>query len=467
MPRTRILLAGWLALFTALGCLLTPSSAQAKDREWVNEEQNVLVRLPTSVKTWDWLPHNPAWAKAGIIKGARRAVETLKNGKAADGHGALMHITVTNADKDMTVDGLAENSDVRDFLLKRFRGTEGDVEVDQITIEADGKFEQPALVLRTEGKALNLKRKEAPCKGILVATIARGKLAMMRLYAWTTEYDAEGLGVDIDLMEGEALGLLTAKEKKGKGEQAPPKKPEDDDKDDEAKEEEGKEETLEFRAQRWRMTKHKKVTRVEITEEEKADYLVFKSAGSDRGGGYSFYIYAPPNARYIDGVQAPAPDLKSFMGPRWWQNFNNNHPKGELATYKWPKKPQTKGARTFLTLPYMEDEKNRQVVFDPDDKRPIEVDISDMIKKFKFVEKPRRGNVGAKGKVSEPLRGSMSGKRPTGGYTGFETVYRFAFRNREHSYRIFVVFYGMGYKKWGEAIRLTLESIEFGIKFKD
>ena len=464
MPRTHLVLAGWLAFAATLALLMPPSAAVAKT--WSSDEQNVILEIPEGANPWTWLSHNPAWGKAGIVKAAKRELVKLKGGKPAGGLGALMHLAVRDAEEGVSVEDLADDDDVREFLLKRFKGSEGDVESEVTTMGADGKFDHPALVLRTKGKANDLKAKEGACEGILLATIARGKLIMMRLYAWPSEYDEEGLSVDINYMESNALSLITAKEKKTK--KAAPKKaaPEKGDGDDEPVDE-GEEEYLEFRAQRWTMTKHKKIKRLEITDEEKTDFLVFKAADSDRMGSYAFYIYGPPNTQYIDGVQAPPPNLMRWIGPSWWQNFDNNHPKGELATWKWPKKPQTKGAKTFLTLPYMEEEKNRKVIFKAGKKRPVEVDASDMIKKLGFAQKVKKNNIGPKGKGGEAVRGSMVGKRPAGGFPGFETVYRFAFRNREHSYRIFVTFSGMAYKKWGEAIRLTLESIEFGKKFKD
>ena len=467
MPRTRYLIAGWLVVAATFALLLTPSGAHAKS--WESDEQNVILEIPEGAAAWDWLQYTSAWGKLGIVKGAKRELTKLKDGKPAEGHGALMHLAVRDAEDGMAVGSLAENDDVRAFLLKRFRGNEGDVETEEVTMGADGKFEHPAIVLRTKGKALNLKGKEAECEGILLATVARGKMVLMRLYAWPTEYDEEGLSVDINYMEGNALRLITAKEEKGKKgapKKGPPPAEGEGEGGDGDGEDEGKEEVIEFRAQRWRMTKHPKVTREEITDDEAADFLVFKAAGNDQMGGYNFYIYAPPNTQYIDGVKAPPPNIIKWMTQDWWQNFDTNHPKGELATWKWPKKPQTKGAKTWLTVPYMEDEKNRKVVFKDGKKRPVEVSASDMIKKLKFVEKVKKNALGKKGKAGEAVRGCMEGKRPTG-FPEPEVMLRFAFRNREHSYRVFVGFYGKGYLKWGEAVRATLESIEFGIKFKD
>ena len=462
MPRTRTLVTSWVALVAILTILLPQGTAQAKT--WISDENNVTLELPDG-GGWDWLPFNQAWAKQGIIKAAKRQPAKLKGGAAAEGQGALMHLAIQDAEEGMTVESLAENDDVAAFLTKRFRGNEGDVETEQVTMGADDEFNHPAVVFRTKGKALNLKGKEAECEGILLATIARGKLVMMRLYAWPTEYDEEGLSVDINFMEGNALALITAKEgKKKEAKKAPPKEGEGEEGPGEDEEEEGEEEVLEFRAQRWRMTKHKKVKRLEISDEEKTDFLLFKAGDNDQMGGYNFYIYGPPNTQYIDGVKAPPPNIIKWITQDWWQNFDTNHPKGALATWKWPKKPATKGAKTWLTIPYLDDEKNRKVVFKEGKKRPVEVSASDMIKKLKFVEKVKSNAIGKKGKAGEAVRGAMEGKRPRG-YN--EVMLRYAFRNREHSYRIFVGFYGKGYQKWGEALRATLESIEFGIKFKD
>ncbi len=460
--RMRAIVAGWLALAAVLAFLVPPAPVLAKS--WESDENNVILEIPDGGKAWEWLSFQSPWAKQGIVRGAQRTVKTLKNGKPAQGQGALMHLAVRDAKEGMTVADLAQNQDVRDFLLKRFRGTEGDVEAEEVTMGADGEFEHPAVALRTKGTSLNLQRKDAPCEGILLATLARGKLIMMRLYAWPTEYDDEGLSVDINYLEGNALQLITAKDKKSKA--APKKAPPKEDEDDGKEEEEREDEVLEFRALGWRMVKDKKLEMQEIDEEERDFFLVFKASGSDRMGSYSMYIYAPPNSQFQDGQQLPPPDLMKWIGPSWWQNFDNNHPKGELATWKWPKKPETKGARTFLTVPYLDDEKNRKVVFKADKKRPAEASFGDM-KKMGFVEKPRRNNIGKRGKGTEAVRGCMEGKRPTGGFGGPEVMLRFAWRSPSHSYRVFVVFAGEAYKKWGPAVRKTLESIEFGIKFKD
>jgi hypothetical protein len=131
-----------------------------------------------------------------------------------------------------------------------------------------------------------------------------------------------------------------------------------------------------------------------------------------------------------------------------------------LATFKWPRKTKQP---TFLTFPDIGDEDNRVIMIKAGKKRPVEVDASDMIKKLRAVEKPKRNNIGKRGKGIEAIRGIMQGNRPR---YGVETVARYGWRTSTHSYRLFVSLYGQAHKKWGVPIRETLESFEFGVKYR-
>ena len=71
--------------------------------------------------------------------------------------------------------------------------------------------------------------------------------------------------------------------------------------------------------------------------------------------------------------------------------------------------------------------------------------------------------IGKQGKGGEAMRGCLEGNRPR---LGKETVFRYAWRSASHSYRLFVIFSRDGYKKYGQPIRETLESLEFVKKFK-
>jgi hypothetical protein len=439
-----------------------PAPAQAG--EWESLENNVVLIVPDDPSPWEWRPASPDWAKAGIIKGAIRTVDKLKSGKPAEGHGGLLHLAVRDAPKDKSLEDLAADKGIRDFLLARFGGTETDVEVEETTVISGDEKEHPAALVRAEGKAANLRGKVNPAQGVLILTVSKGKLYLLRMYAFPTEFDEEGLVVDIDYMEGNCLSLIKTKEKAVAKPPPDVKDPANGGGEPTPEEEEGKEETLENVAQGWRIVKHKKLPMPEISEEEVKQDVVLKFEGSDASGGFSVYMYAIPHGRIIDGRPAPAPDLSKWMTYHWWNNFTTNHPKGGLYTYKWPRRTAT-GAKTFLTLPDMEDEKAKLVVVEPDADRPIEVSVSDALKKLKFVDKPKVKNIGKRFKGSEPMRGALEGKRPR--YAGSSTVFRYAWRSgKGYSYRLFVSFYGMAYKKWGAAIRETLESLEFGIKFK-
>ncbi len=455
----RLFALGLLAAAVGFAGLLSTTTAHAKD--WDSEKDNVIVSIPESPAPWEWLSYNAQWAKAGIIKGARRGLTKLKRtGKAADGHGALMHLAVRDAG-EMTLKEAAEDDKIRDFLLARLKGSEGPVKSEEITVDTGAGKAHPAIVLRTSGKAANLKSKEGLCTAYMVLAVTKGKLYLLRMYAFHAEHDDDGLIYDLDYMEANCLRLISTKESpKAK---AAPKKADGDAKRDGEKEEVREDETIENRAQGWRITIDGKLLRHETTDEDKDLFLELKCEDSDRMGGYSFYVYAPPTTQYIDGVKAPPPNLIKWIGADWWQNFTVNHPKGELATFKWPK-PETKGVKTFLTFPYLGEEKARKVVVKDGKKRAVEMSSSDM-RKAGFFEKVKKNNIGKKGKVSEAVRGVMQGKRPR--IPGMETVVRYAFRGRAHSYRIFVSLWGEAHKKWGPALRKTLESWEFGIKFKD
>ena len=266
------------------GVLSTSTPAQAKD--WDSDKDNVIVSIPESPAPWAWLTYKATWAKAGVIKGASRGLTKLKRtGEAADGHGALMHLAVRDAG-EMTLQEAAEDDKIREFLLGRLKGTEGDVESEEITVDTGTGKAHPAIVLRTKGKAANLKSKENICTAYMVLTITRGKLYLLRMFAFHTEDDDDGLVYDLDYMEANCLRLISTKEsKKAK---AAPKKGGDGKGDGEGGEEEVREdETLEHRAQGWRITIDGKLLRQEITEEERELFLELKCGESDRMGGYT------------------------------------------------------------------------------------------------------------------------------------------------------------------------------------
>ena len=184
---------------------------------------------------------------------------------------------------------------------------------------------------------------------------------------------------------------------------------------------------------------------------------MLKIVHNETEGGVVLYLYAPLTTSYVDGVKRAPFNIMKWMTSDWWVDFDTNHPKGAISTWKWPRKPEGKNP-TFLVVPDMSDEKNHVTVFKPKQLRPKKVSQGEATKKLKFVEKPKKNNIGKKGKGGEALRGCLEGNREGG---GMETVLRYAWRSPSHSYRLFVIFSRKGYLKFGDPIRKTLESFEF------
>ena len=454
----RVLGIGALLLIALAG------TAEAKDKVWESEKDNVLLRIPDdSSSTWEWLAFQPGWSKSHVVRGAERRLEKLKSGEPVTGQGAMLHLAILKIDDDQTLAQSAEDKTVRAFLLKRFSSTpELDTEDSTIGSGTAPEKGHPCIILRAEGQAPNLRGNAGKCTGVLIITQHAGKLYLLRMYAFPTEIDEEVVCLDLDYMEGNAFELINTKAVTKKGAPPPPANGGGDGDADGEEEEAREDETIEHREQKWRITIDKKLKRSELTEEDSADHLILKIADSDSRGNVLLYLYAPPTTQYIDGVKAAPPNLVRWITTSWWANFTTTHPDGDLFTWKWPRKPSGKSP-TFLTVPDMDETKNRVGVITGKKKRPVEISQSDATKKLKFAEKPSKNKIGKKGKGNEAMRGILEGNRPR---LGTETVLRYAWRSPTHSYRLFVIFGKEGYKKWGDSIRKTLESFEFGLKFK-
>ena len=442
-----------LWLIPAVILSLLTAMAAAGDKIWESEKGNVVLRVPDEGSTsWAWLAYEPEWAQSGVVKGAIRTLRKLKSGAAASGEGAMLHLAIRDASADEKLSDLLAADDARRFFLRRFGPDPPTLEQEESTVGSGSSEDgHPCLILRAEGSAPNLRSKTAKCLGVLIATKFKDKLYLLRMYAFPTRFDEEGLSLDLDTLEVTALELINTKRDP---EPAPAERAE-------AEDEKSEPETIEHREQGWCVTIPGKLERQELTETEDAENLALKIVHSDRGGGAMLYLYASPSVQYVNGVRARAPDIVSWITSDWWSNFTITHDKGDIFTYRWPKRPEGKNP-TFLTLPDLADEKGRIGVITGKRKRPVAISSSDATK-MRFVERPTRRSLGKKGTGREARRGCLEGIRSSGGK---ETVLRYAWRSSTHSYRLFVVFTDDGYRKYGSAIRKTLESFEFGIKFK-
>jgi len=448
----------------ALMLIALASTAEAKDKVWESEKDNVLLRIPDdSSSTWEWLAFQPGWSKSHVVRGAERRLEKLKSGEPVTGQGAMLHLAILKIDEDQTLAQSAEDATVRAFLLKRF-GSTPELDTEESTVGSGTAPEKghPCIILRAEGQAPNLRGNAGKCTGVLIITQHAGKLYLLRMYAFPTEIDEEVVCLDLDYMEGNAFELINTKAATKKGAPPPPANGGGDENVDGEEDEAREDETIEFRDQKFRLTIDKRFKRSEISEEENAEFLAVKVEDSDARGSVLLYLYATPSTRYVDGVKQATPNIPDWMTKNWWTRFTTTHPDGDLFTWKFPSKPEGKNP-TFLTVPDMDNEKNKVGVITGKKKRPVEINQSDATKKLKFAEKPKKNKIGKKGKGGEAMRGVLEGNRPR---HGTETVLRYAWRSPTHSYRLFVIFGREGYKKWGKAVRKTLESFEFGLKFK-
>ncbi len=432
-----------LLLTVSFSIALLGGDGASEAREWEDPKLNCWLEVPD---TWTWIKDKPDWAKTGIVRAARRSLKELKGGKPADGEGALLYLAIRDAPAETSLKDISRSDEVKEFLTGRFDGSP------KIKFDDTGltlKDDLPAVVLEAEGTAINLNAKKRPCHGILVVTVAKGKLYLLRLFAFPTEFDEEGVKVDIDYTAYSGFDILNPKEdvKHKPDPSAAGNAPDEPDI-------ERVEEELDFEDIKLRMVKHAKLTRVDPLPSEGEDVVV-KFEGSDQYGSYTVRVIAIPLNRIINGQQATPPAIKPAVTTDWWNQFINEHPKGAIYSYKWPKKTRHK---TLLTFPEIENEKNKITVVKEDGKRPIDPKSSDIMKKMKFAQKVKSNKVGPKVKVSEAYRGVLHGNYPG---QGQHYVAKFGFRTAFHTYRVYVGIWKEGYKNWGEAIRSTLESMEF------
>lgn len=445
-PLLPVLLPVLLAvLLPVLGGPWAPSPVSAEDI--YSKEANFTVPLPVG---WTREAQKPAWDKDGIKAGGRRVLEKLDDGKPAQGQGAQLHVSVVPAPEGKSLADLAADPLQREFLMRYF-GKEPawpPVKVDETKVKGE-VGEAPALVLRTEGTSLNLAGNEGRCIGVLLLCVAKKQLTRVRLLAWTTPKDDEGLRYEMDSIELEFM-LIDAQ-----GDKPKPERPKDPDgaggdpADEKLEGDAAEEKVVVQSIQGWRVKKPKKLHTSEL-DKAKYQYTEAMFEANDTHGSCQVMISVYPNGLVIDGRQAPDQDIRKWMTLSWWQSLTAEMPEGRLETFPWAR---TKPNGTFLTLPDLE---KPEVVFETPKKRPLDMDAGDMFKKWKFVEEAK-GMLG-KQKVSEGYRGVVRGNVPR---VGPNIVLRYSFRTPKFTFMINVSIARDGAKRYAEPVRELLESLEF------
>ena len=160
----RVLGIGALLLVALAG------TAEARDKVWESEKDNVLLRIPDdSSSSWDWLAFQPGWSKSHVVRGAERRLEKLKSGEAPTGQGGMLHLAILAIDEQQTLAQSAEDTSVRKFLLKRF-SSPPEIETEESTVGSgtDPEKGHPCIILRAEGQAPNLRGNAGKCSGVLI-----------------------------------------------------------------------------------------------------------------------------------------------------------------------------------------------------------------------------------------------------------------------------------------------------------
>lgn len=431
----------------ALLAFLLGGARPADAKLWPGADQHKCeLTIPDEPTPWDFLPHDSSWSKYDIVVGAERRLKELRDGTPANGEGGLLHLAVSTAPDEATLEGLAADEKVREFLTARFTEGGKDIEVVDEVLNDD----LPCKVLRTTGKAANFKGAQAACSGRMIVALLHKRIYKLRMYGWATEYDAEGVRDDLDWIEINGLTITDPKNALPQGEGPPPE--ENGGGANTPEEEEGVEEKIDLEEFNLVMVKHKSVTRVELDRDEARDNVIAKFMLNTTHAYYNIIIYAYP---VIGGQQRMS--FESQVGTTFYEQFLESHPEGPIWVQPWPKKLATvKNGSTFITLPDCSDEA-RDVISDDSRRKPDPKAGLSALQKMNIVEKPKVKNVGPDFKVpGNAFRAVLGGNRDS---TGPEVNVKFGWLTNNHDFIIHVSLAREAYLKYGDGIRATLESI--------
>ena len=183
---------------------------------------------------------------------------------------------------------MGKDEDTRGFLMRRFDDKASKwPEVSMVCDKYDSGME--ICILSAEGQAPNLKGKEAPTRAVLILSTAKKKLFLLRLYAWPTEFDAEGLKGDLDMIEmGFDIPDLRPEPEK---DEPPPRPAEDEEEPEDAPEgDEAEEKVFEDKLVGWKIVKPVGIKSSETYDKEKFGDVVVWFEDNDHVGSYQIHL---------------------------------------------------------------------------------------------------------------------------------------------------------------------------------
>ena len=305
--RLRIWAAPLAAVVLFVLLLATASSAELIE----SRDANYSFEVP---RGWVRAALNNSWQKLGIVAGATRELAKLEDGKAAKGEGAQVHLAIADLPEDTDLDAASADDEVLGFLMNRFGAKNKWPEIDLTKTAYDEGL--PLYILVAKGKSPNLKGKKADTRAVMALTAVKGKLFKLRMYAWPTDGDPEGLKTDLDMIEM-SFDLIDKTEKEeGEGERPPPT---EDEEEPEVIGDEAERKELADPAMGWKLVKPVGL-RSKPESEWKGTYkdaVAWFEANSNKGF-YQIYLTIFKKGRVINGQQAPDVDIKSWNTKKWW-----------------------------------------------------------------------------------------------------------------------------------------------------
>ncbi len=439
--QSRLGLVGLFVGALLLAVALPAPAARARLVE--DRSQNYTMDVPEG---WVDLPYENQWKSLGIVYGAKRELKELDSGKKPDGQGGWLHLAITDAPEGKDIDAIAADKDVQAFLMGRFGDSWPEVEI----IPSDYDEGLPVRVLEAKGTSRNLSGKMGRTRAMMILTVAKGKLFKVRMYAWTTEFDDEGMGFDLDVIE-QNFDIIDKTQKKPEAEKPPPEVLQDPQQDKPVGDE-SEEKVFENRALGWKLVKPVGlVSKQWDTTDPAFEFVVAWFEDNRAVGSYQIILYVIRRGRVVNGQQLPDEDLKHWAFDSWWAQFTASHPDGEIATWKWPRR-----SRTFMVLPDYKDDEARKVLFADPDKRPIEVSGRDLIKDLEVAEKVKNERLGSE-KTIEAYRANMEGVHPR---AGRDRVVRYTWGTSRLTCMLVISLTRDAHVKWHDPINQLLASVE-------
>ena len=437
-----------VALGLLLAVLLIPSSGMVARGELIrNHDLNYELETPPR---WARLPELETWKEFGIVVGATRELAKLKDGSPGKGEGGLLHLGITDMPEGKTLEDMSKDEATRGFLMRRFDKDSAkwpDIEV--VRDEYGSGLE--IFILTAKGEAPNLKSKKAPVRAVLMIATAKKKLFKLRMYAWYTEFDAEGLKGDLDVVETQGFDILDLRpdaEKPTEGERPP----EEDEPEEGPTGDEAEEKVIEDKLVGWKLVKPVGLKSKTDYDKEKFKDVVAWFEDNDHVGSYQLMFYVIKRGRKNPETGQPMQDegLRNWGLDRWWATFDRSHPTGVVRSWAWPRKS------SFLTLPDWT--KEREVFATPKKRppKPGKVKSSELIKKYKVAEKMKGEKLG-KEKLIEAYRGMLGGNRER---SGREAVIRYVWGTARLTCFITISFSRDAPMKWSDEIQSLLDSVE-------